>query len=119
MIASILLVAAAYIIEKYWITIPKRLQRPSVPPMPQAKKARRDRTVWCREWLTRRSIHGDYDQLLKELHREDPKGYKNFVRIEPGLFAEMVERISPRLTKKETRMRKPLPVGLKLAVTLC
>ncbi|XP_068240892.1 uncharacterized protein [Palaemon carinicauda] len=31
----------------------------------------------------------------------------------------MVDLISPMLTKKQTRMRDPLTVGLKLAVTLC
>ncbi|XP_063848246.1 uncharacterized protein LOC135093202 [Scylla paramamosain] len=70
------------------------------------------------EWLTRRSMHGDFHHLLQELNREDTKGYKNFLRIKPELFREMVDRLTPILAKKATRMREPLSVGLKLAVTL-
>ena len=66
----------------------------------------------------RRSIHGDYHHLLEELNKEDQRGFKNYLRIEPNLFDEMVDRLSPSLAKSETRMRHPLPVGLKLAVTL-
>lgn len=79
---------------------------------------RRQRKVWAREWLLRRQDFGEYYKLLEELHREDPSGYKNYMRITPDLFHEMVERLSPYLEKKETFMRKPLEVGLKLAVTL-
>ena len=63
-------------------------------------------------------MHGDYHQLLQELNREDPNGFKNFLRIKPELFQEMVERLKPILQKKETKMLDPLPVGLKVAVTL-
>ena len=71
-----------------------------------------------KKWLLRRPYHGNYDALLQELHREDRKGYKNFMRISAELFNEMVGRLSPILKEEETRMRKPLPVGLKQAVTL-
>ena len=74
--------------------------------------------MWVREWLLRRPTFGQYDQLLTELHREDLRGYKNFLRITPELFHEMVERLTPILEKKLTFMREPLDVGLKLAITL-
>ena len=66
----------------------------------------------------RREVFGEYDNLLAELHREDARGFKTYVRITPDFFEEMIERITPAVQKKETRLRKPLPVGLKLAVTL-
>lgn len=109
LMAGILMVAAALLLRR------RRLQQPPVPPQP---RARRPRTIWCREWLTRRSMHGDFHHLLQELNREDTKGYKNFLRIKPELFGEMVDRLTPILAKKATRMREPLSVGLKLAVTL-
>ena len=111
-LASLLLVAAAILVDVY-SRKRKRLQR-QAPTAP----AQRPKRIWCRQWLLRRSIHGEYDHLLTELHREDEKGFKNFLRITPDLFAEMVERLSPKLTKSTTRMRRPLEVGLKLAVTL-
>lgn len=117
MIASLLLVAAACIINIYWRR-PKRLQQAPVPPNQQAPATRRTKRIWCREWLMRRTLHGNYHQLLEELNNEDRRGFKNFLRIEPELFAEMLQRLSPRLAKSETNMRQPLSVGLKLAVTL-
>ncbi|MPC59154.1 hypothetical protein E2C01_053169 [Portunus trituberculatus] len=47
--------------------------------------------MWCRQWLCRRQMFGEYKQLLQELHIEDHKGYKNYLRIEPRLFREMVD----------------------------
>jgi len=79
---------------------------------------RRQRTLWSREWLLRRHDFGEYDKLLEELHSEDPEGYKNYLRVTPDLFHEMVERLTPYLKKKKTFMRDPLEVGLKLAITL-
>lgn len=79
---------------------------------------KRSRTVWVRDWLTRRQEFGLYDKLLEELHKEDIRGYKNYLRITPDLFQEMVERLTPYLEKKKTFMREPLEVGLKLATTL-
>ena len=86
-------------------------------PRPPRRRIRR-RATWVREWLSRRPLHGQYDQLLTELHREDLPGYRNFLRITLELFHEMVERVTPILEKQRTPMRAPLDMGLKLAVTL-
>ena len=91
---------------------------PPHPPPPPPPIRRRPRRLWSRQWLLRREVFGEYDNLLAELHREDSRGFKTFVRITPDFFEEMVERITPAVQKKETRLRKPLAVGLKLAVTL-
>ena len=115
-IASFLLIAAAVLVDLFWRQPrPRRLQQPPAPP---ARRVRRRRRLWCREWLLRRSLYGAYDTLLDELNREDTQGYKNYLRITPDLFAEMVEKVSQTLSKATTRMQLPLPVGLKLAVTL-
>ncbi|XP_064115075.1 putative nuclease HARBI1 [Macrobrachium nipponense] len=71
-----------------------------------------------REWLTRRQLHGDYDQLPQELNKEDSKGHRNFLHIYPELFEEMVERLMTILKTKDMKMRNAQEVGLKLAVTL-
>ncbi|XP_064097017.1 putative nuclease HARBI1 [Macrobrachium nipponense] len=67
--------------------------------------------------MTWRQLHGDYDHLLQELNKEDRKGHKNFLRIYPALFEEMVERLTPIL-KKDTKIRLAQEVGLKLVVNL-
>nr|XP_006825496.1 PREDICTED: uncharacterized protein LOC100375701 [Saccoglossus kowalevskii] len=73
------------------------------------------RKVWVIKWLTRRHEFGQYDSLLIELHKEDQRGYRNYLRITPELFQEMVAKLTPRLQKQSTFMREPLQVGLKLA----
>ena len=81
-------------------------------------RLRRKRRLWSREWLLRRELYGDYENLLWELHREDCRGFRTFIRIPREFFEEMVAKITPAVVKKDTRLRKALPVGLKLAVTL-
>ena len=125
MAAILLLVAAAYMVEYYYKKQPqrrrqhrrRRIQRERERARDEARQAV-NRSIWCREWLLRRSVFGDYDHLIDELHREDARGFKNFLRIEPEFFNEMVERVTPILKKQDTNMRRPLSVGLKLAVTL-
>ena len=81
------------------------------------RRPRRQRRIWVRQWLERRPLYGHHENLLRELHREDPRGFRNYMRISPDLFEEMVERLTPKL-KKQDVLRHALPVGLKLAVTL-
>ena len=79
---------------------------------------RRPSRIWSRKWLLRRPVSGNYAQLMHELQEEDPPSFKNYTRVEPEVFAEIVERVTPRLEKQVTPMRIPLAVGLKVACTL-
>ena len=44
--------------------------------------------------------------------------FRNFVRVEPAMFRELLLRLRPRLEKIDTFFRKSLDPGLKLAITL-
>lgn len=81
---------------------------------------RRQRRIWAHAWSgpERRREFGLYDQLMVELRNEDEKAFVNFLRIPPEMFDEMHERLRPRLTKTDTKMRLALEPGLKLAFTL-
>ena len=108
------LAAALAIVEEQQKRLEEAEEQEKATP-PQRKTQRK---VWVREWLTRRHEFGQYDSLLTELHKEDQRGYKNYLRITPDLFQEMVEKLTPRLQKQSTFMREPIQVGLKLAATL-
>ena len=82
------------------------------------RRGRGRKTCWVKPWLLRRPIFGQYEHLLQELNREDIRGFKNFLRIPPELFHEMVERVGPLIEKKDTFWRKALDPGLKIAITL-
>ena len=56
------------------------------------------RKVWVREWLARKREVGQYDGLLTDFHKEDHRGYKNYLRITPVLFQEMVEKLDSFLS---------------------
>ena len=113
--AAVLLILAAGIIYD-------QLQRRRAPPQRPRRAYRRrvQRRCWVSDWLMNRSMQGDYEQLLEELNKEadEHKTFKKFLRVDPVLFEELVERLTPYLKKKDTRLRKSIPVGLKVACTL-
>ena len=37
-------------------------------------------------------MYGQYEKLVAELREEDARGYKNYMRISPELFQELIER---------------------------
>ena len=79
---------------------------------------RKERTCWVRHWITLRPHQGAYGNLMHLLRNEDVQGFRNFTRITPAMFADMVTRLTPRLQKYDTWYRKALPVGLKVAITM-
>eukprot|EP00057_Strongylocentrotus_purpuratus_P031812 XP_785740.2 PREDICTED: uncharacterized protein LOC580596 [Strongylocentrotus purpuratus] len=79
------------------------------------------RSCWTRPWLTeeRRQQLGQYTSLLDtQLRLEDPVAFRNFTRVTPEVFDEILERVAPVIQKQETNYRHPLSAGLKLAITL-
>ena len=70
------------------------------------------------DWLLRREEFGQYHQLTEELRRENVTAFKNLVRVYHLLFQEVVDRLTPRIKKKDTWFQKTLPLGLKVAVSL-
>lgn len=61
---------------------------------------RRDRRYWTRAWLLRRPLLGQYERLMVELREEDVPAFKNFVRMEPRMFQEVLTRLGERIEKK-------------------
>ena len=82
------------------------------------RRRRRARRCWVRPFLLRRATHGHYVSLVQELQLHDRSTFKNFLRVTPDMFFEILERIEERITKKKTNYREPLDPGLKLALTL-
>eukprot|EP00920_Eleutheroschizon_duboscqi_P034770 GHVT01083361.1.p2 GENE.GHVT01083361.1~~GHVT01083361.1.p2 ORF type:complete len:116 (+),score=6.52 GHVT01083361.1:390-737(+) len=64
------------------------------------KRARKRRTMWARNWLLQRPLFGHYEQLVDELRASDVKGFKNFLRVDPELFDELVQRVGPRIKNR-------------------
>ena len=71
-----------------------------------------------RPWLLRRPQMGQYERLMNELLMEDGTHYKNFVRMQPAMFQELLAKVGPGITKQDTFWRKALEPGLRIAITL-
>ena len=82
------------------------------------RKQRKRRVRWVKSWIGRRRQFGLYDQLMVELRNEDQRAFKNFLRMPPEMYDELLERVGPRIAKQHTSCRAPLEPGLKLALTL-
>ena len=55
---------------------------------------------------------------MQELRLEDEGSFFNYLRMEPAMFDELLQRVGPRIAKRDTNWRASLEPGLKLAVTL-
>ena len=92
--------------------------QPALPPPPPHRRRRKSQNPWVMPWILQREERGCYRTLLDELITIDIPGYRNFTRMEPAFFYLIEERITSHLRKSTTNFRKPLEVGLKLAITL-
>jgi hypothetical protein len=81
-------------------------------------RRRKQKQVWVRPWLSRRIEYGQYSKLLEELRLEDELAFRNFLRMDPRMFNELLQKVEHRISKMDTGYRKALEPGLKLAVTL-
>ncbi len=55
---------------------------------------------------------------MVDLRIEDPACFQNFVRCEPAMFQEMVDRLSLLICKLDTNYRKALDPVLKVDIAL-
>jgi hypothetical protein len=82
------------------------------------RRRRRPRRWWTREWVLDRPLYGQYEKLMTQLTAHDQASFRNFVRVDPDLFHELLQRIAPRIERRDTNYRKALDPGLKLAITM-
>ena len=77
-----------------------------------------NRKVWTKPYISRNLTLGAYNTLVQELRTEDAAAFKNFLRMDETCFHELLEMVKPQLQKQDTNMRKSIPAGEKLALTL-
>ena len=71
-----------------------------------------------RGWLRRRAEKGSYTGIVTELAAEDLPSFKHYMRMDVNSFRHLVEVTSPRIVKRNTRMRSPISPSERLALTL-
>jgi hypothetical protein len=83
-----------------------------------AKKRKRKRDIWTREWVAKRQCTGVFNGLIGELQTSDIAGYKNFLRMDAQSFVKLTTLLAPIIQRQDTRLRQAIPVHERLAVTL-
>ena len=54
-----------------------------------------------------------YNTLIEVLSIHDRARFKNYTRLSPEMFDEVLERLTPRLQRQGTMFRNNIPPGLK------
>ena len=70
----------------------------------EAVYRKRKRSIWTKDLLKRRSVfwHGN---IIKELELSSPLDYKNYLRMCPSTFRELLELFTPLVQREDTSMR--------------
>ena len=64
---------------------------------------RRMRRYWVRPWFWGDDpLLGQYERPMADLRKEDVSAFRNFVRMDPEMFWELLRRLGLRLTKNDT-----------------
>ena len=89
------------------LQIAQREEAQQLPDIPRPRRRRRParRRVWCRTRLAHRTLFGQHGHLLRELNREDPASYMNFLQVDADLFGEILDRVTPAIKKESTSFR--------------
>lgn len=75
------------------------------------------RRYWVHPLNRRRLQSGIYDNLIKEMRLYNAR-HTRYLRMNVASFDFILNLVRPLLTKTDTRLRKAIPPGLKLALTL-
>ena len=58
------------------------------------------------------------EKLVADLRAEDAATFKNFVRMSAESFDWLLEKVSPKIKKKDTNMRQAISAEKRLYITL-
>lgn len=75
------------------------------------------RSKWTKQWLQRTEL-GSYNQIFKELSKEEKKDFSNYVRMPLEIFHMLLMKVTPLIKKEDTHLRESIPPGARLEATL-
>ena len=78
---------------------------------------RTPRTTWTEDWLLRRETHSVYFTLVREFRLNNCARFRQFFRVTPEQFDELLSKIRPRLERQDL-CRTPVSPEERLAITL-
>lgn len=79
------------------------------------KRKKRKHRMWHKEWLARKRFN--HVNLLSEL-RAYPKDWKNYLRMDEPTYLDLLNLVTPSISKQNTTMREAITPHEKLTATL-
>lgn len=64
--------------------------------------AKKPRSCWISPRLKGRLKKGAYENLMRELVPDDGEAYRRYIRMDTATFEEVLQRVSPLITKWDT-----------------
>ena len=101
-------------IGMYYLNRVKRLSKVNI----ISKRKRKPRSEWVKSYLLRRPQYGLFEHLIAELASDYIGDYKNFMRMSPETFNELLDSVGPLIQKKNTVLRDAIPPEQRLCLTL-
>ena len=65
------------------------------------------RRLWVHDILRNRESQGAFGHLIQELRLDDAR-FKNFFRLDKSQFEDLLRRIGPEISKKQTHLRETI-----------
>ncbi len=75
------------------------------------------RNFWVHPMLENMQRYGSFWTLLAELDDHEDK-FKQYLRLSREQFYEVLDKISPEISKEDTQLRDAIPAAERLAVCL-
>ena len=81
------------------------------------RRRRKKRTIWCKDWILKRSSRGSYGQLFQELSLSD-SDFFSYLRMPTNIFYYIHDKVTPFISREDTHLRESIPAGARLEATL-
>ncbi|XP_029054896.1 uncharacterized protein LOC114882183 [Osmia bicornis bicornis] len=97
--------------------MPRRRERVAAAIMLLLNKKKK-RSVWVRQWISRRPEFGCFHNLLRELQIKDGQQYFNLLRMTAVEVEVLLQKVGHIIQKEDTRMRDSISPKERLILTL-
>ncbi|XP_018367708.1 PREDICTED: uncharacterized protein LOC108757374, partial [Trachymyrmex cornetzi] len=74
--------------------------------------------IWTHPYLLKRNRRGMHYNLFTELLFEDPDRFRRCLRMNTALFENLLEKVTPIITKQDTHLRQRISPAERLSLTL-
>lgn len=78
---------------------------------------KKKRKYWVKAWMADRNGFGQMP-LLRQLQENFPADFKNYLRMDSNNFSDLLELVSPLISKQNTQMRESISAEQRLMTTL-